>query len=80
MAVIAMGLLSLPMLVGSTRAISAGQRIMTGGIIGIVFYLLQQVTGHLAGLFQLIPSLTILTPVIVLLIIAVSAQFWRRGA
>lgn len=79
-AIVAMGLLSLPMLVGSTRAISAGQRIMTGGIIGIVFYLMQQLTGHLAGLFNLLPSLTILTPVCILLAIAVLAQFWRSGS
>jgi lipopolysaccharide export system permease protein len=76
-AVLAMGLLSLPMLVGSTRSISAGQRIMMGGIIGIVFYLLQQVTGHLAGLFNLVPSITILTPVFALLAISVLAQYWR---
>jgi lipopolysaccharide export LptBFGC system permease protein LptF len=48
-----------------------------GGIIGIVFYLLQQMTGHLAGLFNLVPSLTILTPVLILLLIATAAQFWR---
>jgi lipopolysaccharide export system permease protein len=76
-AVISMGLLSLPLLVGSTRAISASQRIVVGGIIGIVFYLLQQLTGHLAGLFYLVPSITILTPVFVLLAIAVMAQYWR---
>jgi lipopolysaccharide export system permease protein len=76
-AVIAMGLLSLPLLVGSTRAVSASQRIIVGGLIGIVFYLLQQVTGHLAGLFRLVPSLTILTPVFLLLVISVGAQFWR---
>jgi len=74
---LAMGLLSLPLLVGSTRAISASQRIMMGAIIGIVFYLLQQVTGHLAGLFSLVPSITILTPVFLLLAVAVMAQYWR---
>jgi lipopolysaccharide export system permease protein len=76
-AVMAMGLLSLPMLVGSTRAISASQRIMMGGMIGIVFYLLQQLIGHLAGLFNLIPSVTILTPVLALLAAAVVAQYWH---
>jgi lipopolysaccharide export system permease protein len=76
-AVLAMGLLSLPLLVGSTRAISASQRIVLGGIIGIVFYLLQQLTGHLAGLFSLVPSITILTPAVVLLAVAVAAQYWR---
>jgi lipopolysaccharide export system permease protein len=76
-AVIAMGLLSLPLLVGSTREVSASQRIILGGIIGIVFYLIQQMTGHLAGLFNLVPSITIMTPVLVLLAVAVAAQFWR---
>jgi lipopolysaccharide export system permease protein len=79
-AIVAMGLLSLPMLVGSTRSVSAGQRIMTGGIIGIVFYLFQQVTGHLAGLFNWIPSVTILTPVLILLAVSILAQFWRSGS
>lgn len=76
-AVIAMGLLSLPLLVGSTREISASQRILLGGIVGIVVYLLQQMTGNLASLFNLIPSLTVLAPVIALLAISVFAQYWK---
>ncbi len=76
-AVIAMGLLSLPMLAGSTRSFSASQRIVFGGIIGIAFYLLQQLSGHMANLFGLLPSVTIMTPVILLLVIAVVAQFWH---
>lgn len=76
-AVIAMGLLSLPLLVGSTREISAGQRIVMGGVFGIIFYLMQQLTGHLAGLFNLVPSLTIMTPVFLLLGVSIAAQFWR---
>jgi lipopolysaccharide export system permease protein len=80
LAVIAMGLLSLPLLVGSTRTISASQRILTGGMIGIAFYLVQQVTGHLAGLFSLMPGVTIMTPVLLLLGGAVAAQFWRPKA
>jgi lipopolysaccharide export system permease protein len=76
-AVIAMGLLSLPMLTGSTRSISASQRIVSGGMIGIAFYLLQQLTGHLANLFGLLPWPTILAPVVLLLAVAVLAQFWH---
>lgn len=76
-AVMAMGLLSLPMLAGSTRSISASQRIISGGIIGIAFYLLQQLSGHVANLFGLLPSATILAPVLVLLAAAVLAQFWH---
>jgi len=76
-AVIAMGLLSLPMLAGSTRSFSASQRIVVGGGIGIAFYLLQQMSGHMANLFGLLPSVTIMTPVILLLVIAVVVQFWH---
>jgi lipopolysaccharide export system permease protein len=76
-AVIAMALLSLPMLAGSTRAIPAGQRIVVGGVVGIAFYLLQQLTGHLAGLFDLNPPATILTPVLLLLLFSIYAQYWR---
>jgi lipopolysaccharide export system permease protein len=76
-AVLAMGLLALPLLVGSTRSVSASQRIVLGGLVGIAFYLLQQVSGHLAGLFGLPPALTIMTPVLLLLLVSVLAQFWR---
>jgi lipopolysaccharide export system permease protein len=76
-AVIAMGLLSMPMLAGSTRAISASQRIIFGGIIGIAFYLIQQMSGHAANLFRLWPVATIMAPVFLLLAVAVLAQFWH---
>lgn len=75
--VIAMGLLALPLLVGSTRGISASQRILLGGILGIMFYLLQQLTGNLAGVLNLVPSITIMAPVFTLLGISIAAQYWR---
>ena len=74
-AVIGMALLSLPMLLGSIRSIPASQRVVLGGIIGIAFYLLQQLSGHLAGLFKLNPPLTIMAPALLVLVIAVYAQF-----
>jgi len=74
-AVIGMGLLTLPLLMGSTRAISAGQRVVLGGMVGIGFYLLQQIAGHLTGLFQLNPPGAIMAPAVLLLLAAVYAQF-----
>jgi lipopolysaccharide export system permease protein len=70
---LAMALMSLPLLLGSVRAVSASQRVMTGGLIGIGFYLLQQLSGHLAGILGFNPSLLILTPPFVLLAIAIFA-------
>ena len=69
----AMALLSLPFLLGSVRSVSASQRTMIGGLIGISFYLLQQLSGHMAGILGLNPALIILTPPLVLLMIAIAA-------
>ena len=68
---VAMALMSLPLLLGSVRTVSASQRALTGGLIGIGFYLLQQLTGHLAGILGLSPALLILAPPFVLLAVAV---------
>lgn len=70
---LAMALLSLPFLLGSVRSVSASQRAMIGGLIGIGFYLLQQLSGHFAGILGLNPALVILTPPCVLLAIAIAA-------
>jgi lipopolysaccharide export system permease protein len=70
---LAMALLSLPFLLGSVRSVSASQRAMIGGLIGIGFYLLQQLSGHLAGILGLNPALVILAPPFVLLAIAIAA-------
>ena len=70
---LAMALMSLPFLLGSVRMVSASQRVMIGGLIGIGFYLLQQLTGHMAGVLGLNPALVILTPPFVLLAIAIAA-------
>ncbi|MCC6203245.1 MAG: LPS export ABC transporter permease LptG [Gammaproteobacteria bacterium] len=58
LAVIAMALLGLPFVMGSVRGFTAGLRITIGAGIGIVFYLAEQITGHLALIVSLpvIPS------------------------
>ena len=70
-AILAMCMMGVPFVLGSTRAISAGQRVAIGGAIGIVFYLIEQVTGQMASLFQLSPAPAALIPDCVLLIVAV---------
>ena len=66
-----MALLALPFLVGSTRSVSVGQRIAVGGLIGITYYLVQQISGHLAGIMQWNVMLTVLAPSLLVLCIAV---------
>lgn len=70
---LAMALLSLPFLLGSVRSVSAGQRAMIGGLIGIGFYLAQQLSGHLAGILGMNPAMVILTPPFILLGVAIAA-------
>ena len=75
LSVIGMGLMGLPLLMGSTRTISASQRVVLGGLVGIGFYLLQQISGHLTSLFQLHPPSAIMMPSVLLLVVAIYAQF-----
>jgi len=70
---LAMALLSLPFLLGSVRSVSASQRVMIGGGIGIGFYLIQQLSGHLAGILGVNPVIAILSPPLILLAIAITA-------
>jgi lipopolysaccharide export system permease protein len=75
LAIIGMGFLALPLLQGSIRASSAGQRIVLGGFVGMGFYLLQQLSGHFAGLFNLNPPSAIMAPAVLLLLAALYMQF-----
>lgn len=68
---LSMALLSLPFLLGSVRTVSAGQRTVIGGMFGIGFYLVQQLAGHLAGVFDLNPMPVILSPSLLLLALAI---------
>ena len=70
---LAMALLSLPFLLGSVRSVSASQRVMIGGLVGIGLYLVQQLSGHMAGILGMNPALVILTPPFIILAIAIAA-------
>ena len=58
-----MVLLALTFIFGPTRSRSAGQRIFLGTIVGILFYLVNQICGHLGLILNLHPALTTLAPV-----------------
>jgi lipopolysaccharide export system permease protein len=71
-----MALLTIPFLMGSVRSVPVGQRIAMGGLIGISFYLLQQISGHLAGILHWNIALTVMAPA--LLIVCVAAYLLKR--
>ena len=70
---LAMTLLGFPFLIGSMRSISAGQRAAIGGSVGIMFYLSEQLMGHLAILYKLNPVFAAMSPDVFLLILALAS-------
>jgi lipopolysaccharide export system permease protein len=69
----AMVLLALNFIFGPVRIKSAGKRIATSVIVGIMFYLLNQIFGFVGLLFDIPPVLTTLAPVSLILVFA-----WRQ--
>lgn len=66
-----MALLALPFLVGSTRSVPVGKRIAVGGLVGISYYLVQQISGHLVGILHWNAAMTVLAPGLMILCVAV---------
>jgi lipopolysaccharide export system permease protein len=69
LAAIAMMVLALPFVLGSTRVLSTGERVTFGIIAGVVFYLGEQACAHLAVIYRLNPVLMAILPEVLLLLI-----------
>ena len=66
-----MALLALPFLLGSARSVPVGKRIAIGGLVGISYYLVQQISGHLAGILHWHAAMTVMAPGLLILCVAV---------
>lgn len=76
----AMALLALSFVFGSTRSLGAGPRIAIGSFVGIVLYFLDQITVQWGLIFGLPPLLTALLPVVLIAFAALfrlRSLFWR---
>lgn len=62
--IIVMLLLALPFVFSAQRDVGSGQRIMIGIIIGIAFFLLNQMAGHVGRVYEIKPVLSALLPVL----------------
>ena len=65
-----MALLALPFLLGSTRSTPVGKRIALGALVGISYYLVQQISGHLVGILHWNAAMTVLAPSLMILCVA----------
>jgi lipopolysaccharide export system permease protein len=60
--------LAIPMvLLGGSRTSSIGQRVVTGSVIGLVFHILNQASGHLGLLYELNPFFSAAAPTLLTL-------------
>ena len=63
----AMIMISLPFVCGPTRSSSLGWLIMVGAIIGVAFFILNQILGYTGLIFQISPFWTTLFPALAVL-------------
>lgn len=70
--------LAIPIVLGSRNSVNVGQRVVLGVVIGLVFNLLNQASGHLGVVYNLMPALSATLPTLVTFLIA--AVLMRRVA
>lgn len=70
LAIPVMVLLAVPFVIGSTRTISVGHRILLGTLFGLVFHIAGQAVNYVALVQHISPVLSALAPVLVFLLIA----------
>lgn len=73
--VLVLTVFALPFAFGSLRSTSAGQRLFVGGLVGIVFYMVNEITASAGVVYGLPPWLAASLPTAVL---AVMTVFWIR--
>lgn len=73
--VIIMSLAAMPFVIGSNRSGGAGQRLFIGVLLGVGFYLLNEIIGNSGQVYGLSPSMTALLPT---LIVLTAILFWLR--
>jgi lipopolysaccharide export system permease protein len=73
LATLTMLILTIPLVFGSLRAVNAGQRIFIGVMIGIGFFLGNNLLNHAGLVYGLPPALSALLPTLIVLVIAVYA-------
>ncbi len=76
-AMLLMVLMAVPLVGSGKRTISVGKRIMSGCVIGILFYIITQVSGNLGVVYQLNPVISIFMPLVLFglfLVVAMTRQ------
>ena len=70
MAAAVMVYLAIPLVLGASRSVSAGRRILTGALIGLGFHVMNETSRHLGLVVGMPPALSALGPTLLLFAIA----------
>jgi len=62
-AIILMILIAIPLVRTGSRSISIGKRVMWGCVIGVLFHIINQVSGHLGVVYQINPAVSMFLPI-----------------
>lgn len=74
-AIIVMVLIAIPMVKSYSRMTAIGQRVSLGCLIGIIFHIINQITGHMGIVYNIHPALSVTFPTLLMLSLIV---WWLR--
>jgi lipopolysaccharide export system permease protein len=69
LSILAMIVLAVPLVRGTSRTTAIGQRVFVGALIGIIFHIFNQMTGHMGVVYDISPAISATVPTIALALI-----------
>jgi lipopolysaccharide export system permease protein len=69
LSILAMIVLAVPLVRGTSRTTAIGQRVFVGALIGIIFHICNQMTGHMGVVYDISPAISVTVPTIALALI-----------
>jgi len=66
LSILAMIILAVPLVRGTSRTTAVGQRVFIGALIGIVFHIINQMSNHMGVVYNIPPVISVTVPTIIL--------------
>jgi lipopolysaccharide export system permease protein len=70
-AILVMVLIAIPMVRSYSRMTAVGQRVSLGCLVGIVFHIINQMTGQIGIVYNLNPALSVTFPTLLMLVVII---------
>ena len=69
LSILSMIVLAVPLVRGTSRTTAIGQRVFVGALIGIIFHIGNQISGHMGVVYDLSPAISVTVPTLLLSLI-----------